>query len=110
MTTILVRPWYWIPTMIYREFENLTIEGSADYQKAVYDLLEKLWGTWSGWAVIRAVVDTRKKVKIVPLLDSEVPREFGQRRAFAKPKNFRDASVRSAELYRGGVHDPGGSF
>lgn len=51
--------------MIYREFENRTIEGSADCEKAVYDLLEKLWGTRSGWAVIRAVVDTRKKVKKV---------------------------------------------
>jgi hypothetical protein len=34
--------------MISRQFENLTIEGSAEYEKAVYDLLEKLWGTWTG--------------------------------------------------------------
>jgi hypothetical protein len=92
--------------MIYRQFENLTVEGSADYEKAVNDLLEKLWGTWTGWAVIRRVVDTRKKVKIVPLLTSEVPKEFGQRRAFAKAKNFQDANPIGAELYRGGVDDP----
>jgi Effector protein len=92
--------------MIYRQFENLTIEGSADYEKAVCDLLEKLWGTWTGWAVIRGVVDTRKKVKIVPLLDSEVPKESGQRRAFAMPKSNKDASARGSDLYRGGIDDP----
>ena len=34
--------------MISRQFENLAIEGSAEYEKAVYDLLEKLSGTWTG--------------------------------------------------------------
>jgi hypothetical protein len=43
--------------MSYRQFENLTIEGSAE-----------------------------------PLLDSEVTKEMGQRRAFAIPKNNTDAS------------------
>ena len=44
-------------------------------------------------SVIHMVADTRKNVKIVPLLDSEVPKLFGQRRAFAMTKPDCDQST-----------------
>ena len=89
----------------YRDFANITIEGTTDYEKSVNELMDKLWDTWTGWAVIRKIADSGKKVKIVPLLDSEVPPEFGQRRAFAKSANGVDAAPAGAERYRGGVDD-----
>jgi hypothetical protein len=92
--------------MNYRQFKNLTIKGSAEYEQAVHELLDTLWASWTGWAVIRQVVDTGKQVTIVPLLNSEVTKELGMRRAFAMPKNLADATPRGAELFRGGADDP----
>jgi hypothetical protein len=89
----------------YRDFANITIEGTTDYEKSVTELMDKLWDTWTGWSVIRKVADSGKKVKIVPLLDSELPPEVGQRRAFAKPDKSVDAAPAGAERYRGDADD-----
>jgi len=89
----------------YRDFTNITIEGTTDYEESVKELMDKLWDTWTGWAVIRKIVDSGKNVKIVPLLDSDVTLELGQRRAFARSAIGVDAAPAGAERYRGGVDD-----
>lgn len=92
--------------MHYRQFNNVTIKGSPEYEQAVHELLDTLCASWTGWAVIRRVVDTGKQVTIVPLLNSEVTKALGMRRAFAKPKNRADATPRGAAMFRGVVDDP----
>jgi len=47
----------------YRDFANITIEGTTDYDKSVNELMDKLWDTWTGWAVIRKIADSGKKVR-----------------------------------------------
>ena len=79
--------------MISRQFEDLPIEGSAEYREGGLSSVGKVVGDLDRLSVIHMVADTRKNVKIVPLLDSEVPKLFGQRRAFAMTKPDCDQST-----------------
>jgi hypothetical protein len=46
----------------FRNFKNIAIQGTAAYEKSVVEQLDRLWNTWTGWAVLRAIIDTGKTV------------------------------------------------
>ena len=57
---------------IYRDFKNIVVKGSPMYESSVVEHLDRVWGTWTGWAVLRGIIDTGKTVTIVPYSAEDV--------------------------------------
>src|SRR5262249_28723366 len=76
-------------TIYYRDFKNIVIDGDdfisdfisdtsksdtskrrffrrVVYEAFVVEQLNKVWGTWTGWAVLRGILDSGKTLTIVP--------------------------------------------
>jgi hypothetical protein len=70
-------------TTFFRDFKTIVIQGPPAYEKSVLELLNKLWGSWTGWAVLRGILDTTKTVTIVPYTAAD-RKEMGSRNAFAR--------------------------
>jgi hypothetical protein len=51
---------------LFRDLANLVIDGPPAYERAVAELLDKVWDTWSGWTVLMSVVEGGKPIRIVP--------------------------------------------
>jgi len=88
----------------FRGFKTIVVKGSPLYQSSVVEQLEKLWKTWTGWAVLRGIIDTGKKVTILPYT-AEDEKELGRENAFSSPKSARAATPYGFRLY-GGKDDP----
>jgi len=89
----------------YRNFKNIVIMGPSDYEGSIVAHLDKVWGTWTGWAVLRGILDTGKTVTIVPYSPDDEKR-LGGRNADARPTDARAASPRGFRPYVGGADDP----
>jgi hypothetical protein len=72
-------------TTYYRSFKNIVIKGSPLYQSSIVEQLEKVWRTWTGWPVLRGIIDTGKTVTIVPY-SAEDRKTMGQDNAFSHPE------------------------
>src|SRR5262245_22246850 len=95
-------------TTYYRDFKNLVVKGSPLYQSSIVEQLDRVWGTWTGWAVLRAIIDSGKTVRIVPY-SAEMERQTGQSandNAHAKAANWQAAAPRNVRPYRGERDDP----
>ena len=91
-------------TTCYRNFKNIVIKGSPLYQRSIVEQLDKVWATWTGWAVLRGVIDSGKTVTIVPYSAAD-EKEMGRKNAFARPTSPRAGAPRGVPLYNGGVDD-----
>ena len=91
-------------TTLFRNFKTIVIKGSPAYEKSVLEQLNKLWDTWTGWAVLRGILDTTKTVTIVPYSAAD-RKEMGSRNAYARGTSSRgacDSEVHfSAEEFQG---------
>src|SRR5215468_4435632 len=84
----------------FRGFKTIVVKGSPLYQSSVVEQLEKLWKTWTGWAVLRGIIDTGKTLTIVPY-SAEDEKKLGRENAFAHAKSARAASPAGFWPYRG---------
>jgi hypothetical protein len=87
-------------TTYYRGFKNIVIKGSPLYQTSIVEQLEKVWRTWTGWSVLRGIIDSGKTVTIVPY-SVEDQKTMGRENAFSRPKSARAASPYGFSPYRG---------
>jgi hypothetical protein len=87
-------------TTYYRDFRDIVIKGSPLYRSSVVEQLDKIWGTWTGWAVLRAIIDSGKTVTIVPY-SPEDEKTMGRRNAFARPTDTKAASPHGREAGSG---------
>jgi hypothetical protein len=78
-------------TTFFRDFKTIVIQGSPAYEKGVLEQLNKLWDTWTGWAVLRGIIDTTKTVTIVPYSEAD-RKKMGSGNAYARAKNSWAAS------------------
>jgi hypothetical protein len=77
-------------TTLFRNFRTIVIQGPPAYEKSVLEHLNKLWDTWTGWAVLRGILDTTKTVIIVPYSAAD-RKERGRRNAYARGTSSRGA-------------------
>ena len=77
-------------TTLFRNFKTIVIQGPPAYEKSVLEQLNKLWDTWTGWAVLRGIIDTTKTVTIVPY-SAEDRKKMGSRNAYARGTSSRGA-------------------
>src|SRR5262249_36406397 len=70
-------------TTVFRNFKTIVIQGSPAYEKSVLQQLNKLWDTWTGWAVLRGIIDTTRTVTIVPYSAAD-RKKMGSNNAFAR--------------------------
>jgi hypothetical protein len=89
----------------YRDFKNIVISGSAAYERSIVAQLDRVWGTWTGWAVLRAIVDTGNTVRIVPYSAAD-RKSMGESNAYVIGTSGRDNRPRGARPYAGGMDDP----
>jgi hypothetical protein len=93
----------------YRSFKNIVIAGPPAHQRDVVAQLDKVWASWTGWAVLRSVIDSRKTVTIVPLSaddERKHPRAGG---GYVTPGwwlGMWDATPAGEKIFRGGEDDP----
>jgi hypothetical protein len=78
-------------TTFFRNFKTIVIQGSPAYENSVLEQLNKLWGTWTGWAVLGGILDTTKTVTIVPYTAAD-RKQMGSGNAFARATNSWAAS------------------
>jgi hypothetical protein len=89
----------------FRDFKNIVIQGPPAHEKAVLEQLDKLWNTWTGWAVLRGVIDTGKTVTIVPFTKAD-EKAMGDHPAYARAKSGLDAAPRGVVPFKGREDDP----
>lgn len=89
----------------YRDFRNLIIDGSPAYVRSVVEQLNKAWATWTGWAVLRSILDTGRTVRFVPYSMAD-RKKMGPSNAYVTGTSGRDNRPRGARPYAGGVDDP----
>jgi hypothetical protein len=87
---------------LFRDFANLVIDGPPAYERSVAEQLDRVWDTWTGWAVLLSVLEAGQPVRIVP--PSAADRKRYARRADAPPA--RDGSPRDPRAGRGGAAGP----
>src|SRR5262245_1480137 len=90
-------------TIYYREFKNIVVKGSPDYRRTIVEQLDKIWQTWTGWAVLRGIIDSGKTVTIVPYSAADEKTKLGRTNAFAWAKDAKAASPRGFWPHRGGA-------
>jgi hypothetical protein len=78
-------------TTLFRNFRTIVIKGSPAYEKSVLQQLNKLWDTWTGWAVLRGILDTSRTVTIVPYSAAD-RKKMGSNNAYARATSYRAAS------------------
>ena len=78
-------------TTFFRNFKTIVIQGPPAYEKSVLEQLNKLWDTWTGWAVLRGIIDTTKTVAIVPYSAAD-RKKMGSGNAYARAKSSWAAS------------------
>jgi hypothetical protein len=88
----------------YRGFKSIVVKGSPDYQSSIVEQLDKIWATWTGWTVLRAVIDSGNTVTIVPYTRADAEK-MGRNNAFAQATSRADATPRGFPLYAGGSGD-----
>ena len=75
----------------YRDFNTIVIKGSPDYERSMAAHLDKVWGTWTGWAVIRSFLDTGRSVTIIPFSPQDKA-TYGDTNGLARATSPRDAA------------------
>lgn len=51
---------------LFRDSANLVIDGPTAYERSVAEQLDRVWDTWTGWAVLLSVFEAGQPVRIVP--------------------------------------------
>ena len=92
-------------TICYRNFKNVVIKGPPPYQRSVVEQLDKVWATWTGWAVLRGVIDSGKTVTFVPY-SAEDEKKMGRKNALAAATSLRAATPYGYWLNSGRADDP----
>src|SRR5262245_33343408 len=90
---------------LYREFRNIIIDGSTAYERSVIEQLNKAWATWTGWAVLRSIIDSGNTVRFVPYSAAD-RKKMGEVNAYVVGTSGRDNRPRGARPYAGGVDNP----
>src|SRR5262245_21064444 len=118
-------------TIYYRDFKNIVIDGDdfisdfisdtsksdvpkrrffrrVVYEAFVVEQLNKVWGTWTGWAVLRGILDSGKTLTIVPFTVAD---KKGQPNAgaYVRPRwwlRALDGAPAGAQVFVGGADDP----
>jgi hypothetical protein len=83
----------------YRNFKNVVIDGGYflqdlfasyaqrlrdQYEARVVEQLNQAWATWTGWAVLRSIIDTHKTLTIVPFSSAD-QRRIPDAGAYVRP-------------------------
>ena len=93
----------------YRDFKNIMIDDPPEHQRDVVGQLDKAWATWTGWTVLRAIIDTPgKAMTIVPFSDDDEKKRPGAG-AYVRPAwglRAVDGTPKGEPMFLGRNDDP----
>src|SRR5262249_52356496 len=74
-------------SIYFRNFKNIVIDGPTAHQRDTVEQLNRVGGTWTGWAVLRSIIDTQKTLTIAPF-SADDQRRVPDAGAFVRPVGF----------------------
>jgi hypothetical protein len=90
----------------YRDFKNIVIDGPAAHQRDTVEQLNKVWATWTGWAVLSQIIESPKTLTIVPMSAADNRRKVG---AYVRPAwwiRAMDGAPKEEQVFMGDKDDP----